>query len=137
MTKRGFEDKVVLVTGAATGIGRASAIAFAREGARLAIADIDDSEAQQTERLAIAEGAQVLRMRVDVADEQAGHSERTSSGDAARQNFSRSDGRARSRRKVACTRLADWQRVPLPGRPGFFRRAKADLVLQTVQLPLQ
>lgn len=68
MTRRSFEDKVVLVTGAATGIGRASAIAFAREGARLAIADIDDREARQTELLAIAEGAQVLRMRVDVAD---------------------------------------------------------------------
>ena len=68
MTTRSFEDKVVLVTGAATGIGRASAIAFAREGARLAIADVDDAQAQQTERLATAEGAQVLRLRVDVAD---------------------------------------------------------------------
>jgi len=68
MTPGSFENKVVLVTGAATGIGRASALAFAREGALLAIADIDDAQARETERLAIAEGAaQVLRLQVDVA----------------------------------------------------------------------
>jgi len=68
MTARSFENKVVLVTGAATGIGRASALAFAHEGALLAIADIDDAQSRETERLAIAEGAaHVLRLQVDVA----------------------------------------------------------------------
>lgn len=37
-----FENKVCLVTGAASGIGRATAIAFAEEGAKVALADIDD-----------------------------------------------------------------------------------------------
>ena len=37
----GLRDKVVLITGAASGIGRATAIAFAREGAALALVDLD------------------------------------------------------------------------------------------------
>ena len=37
----GLEDKIVLITGAAKGIGRATALAFAREGAQLALLDID------------------------------------------------------------------------------------------------
>jgi NAD(P)-dependent dehydrogenase (short-subunit alcohol dehydrogenase family) len=42
-----FQDKVVIITGGASGIGRASALAFAREGARVLIADID-AEATDT-----------------------------------------------------------------------------------------
>ncbi len=43
-----FQDKVVIITGSASGIGRASALAFAREGAQVLIADID---AEATARL--------------------------------------------------------------------------------------
>ncbi len=67
MTEKCFEGKVALITGAATGIGRATALAFAHEGARLAIADIDETETIETERLCTALGAQVLRIRADVA----------------------------------------------------------------------
>ena len=37
----GLDGKIVLITGSAQGIGRATALAFAREGARLALLDID------------------------------------------------------------------------------------------------
>ncbi len=67
MADRQFENRVALVTGAATGIGRATALAFAREGARLALADVDEAEASETERQCTALGAQVLRIRADVA----------------------------------------------------------------------
>ena len=43
-----LKDKVAVVTGAATGIGRASALLFAREGARVVIGDVNEVEAQQT-----------------------------------------------------------------------------------------
>jgi len=45
-------DKVAIITGAATGIGRVGAIMFAREGARVVCCDINDAEGRETVRLA-------------------------------------------------------------------------------------
>ena len=50
MTKQ-FEGKVALVTGAASGIGRASALAFAREGAKTVVADVLVKGGEETERI--------------------------------------------------------------------------------------
>jgi NAD(P)-dependent dehydrogenase (short-subunit alcohol dehydrogenase family) len=41
-------NKVVVVTGGASGVGRATAFAFAREGARVVIGDIDSAGAENT-----------------------------------------------------------------------------------------
>ena len=43
-----FKNKVVLITGAGSGIGQAAAVAFAREGARIAVADISPKAADET-----------------------------------------------------------------------------------------
>ncbi len=43
-----FKDKVVLVTGESSGIGRTSALAFAKEGAKVIIADINVLKAEET-----------------------------------------------------------------------------------------
>lgn len=65
-----FQGKSVLVTGAAGGIGRASAVAFAAEGANLVIADIKDSLGE-TGELCRAQGARVQPLLLDIAAEHA------------------------------------------------------------------
>jgi len=64
-----LSGKVAIVTGASSGIGRASAIAFAREGARVVVADIDQRGGEETAALIAAEGNQAFLVRVDVARE--------------------------------------------------------------------
>jgi NAD(P)-dependent dehydrogenase (short-subunit alcohol dehydrogenase family) len=46
-----FAGKVTFVTGAANGIGRATALAFAREGANVVIADVSEKGNQETARM--------------------------------------------------------------------------------------
>ena len=63
-----FKGKAVVVTGAASGIGREIALAFARRGARLAVADIDATRLQGTGEELEGMGAEVHVHVVDVAD---------------------------------------------------------------------
>lgn len=62
-----LEGKIALVTGAGTGIGRATAILFAREGAKVAIAEIDKKSGEETAHLA---GAGAVAMPTDVREEE-------------------------------------------------------------------
>jgi NAD(P)-dependent dehydrogenase (short-subunit alcohol dehydrogenase family) len=66
LSMRSFQDRVVVITGAASGIGRALACAFAKEGSRLALADVDVAGLAETARLAGA--ADCLTETVDVSD---------------------------------------------------------------------
>ena len=61
-----LKNKVVLVTGAASGIGRAIAMVAAREGARLVLSDIDAHAGQETVKQVRALGAEVLFAASDV-----------------------------------------------------------------------
>jgi NAD(P)-dependent dehydrogenase (short-subunit alcohol dehydrogenase family) len=70
---RDLAGKVAAVTGAASGIGRALALALAREGARLAISDVDEAGLAETARAVAAAGARVVAARVDVAEREAVH----------------------------------------------------------------
>jgi NAD(P)-dependent dehydrogenase (short-subunit alcohol dehydrogenase family) len=62
-----FDGKVALVTGAASGIGRASALAFARNGAKTVVVDIIVEGGEETVRLIKAAGGEALFVRTDVA----------------------------------------------------------------------
>ncbi len=65
-----FIEKIALITGGSTGIGRATALAFAREGASVAIADIAEDAAQETVRLVQEIGAKALFIKTNVANPQ-------------------------------------------------------------------
>lgn len=65
-----MEGKVIVITGAASGIGRAAAIMFAEAGARLAIADWNRDGVEETAGLVSQLGAEVSAFQVDVANEQ-------------------------------------------------------------------
>jgi NAD(P)-dependent dehydrogenase (short-subunit alcohol dehydrogenase family) len=64
------EGKVVLVTGAASGIGRASALVFAREGAKVVACDIDEKGGDETLGLVREAGGEGEFLRTDVAREE-------------------------------------------------------------------
>lgn len=62
-----FEGKVALVTGAAGGIGRASARAFARDGAAVMVVDVDDERGAETVALITTDGGAAEYVHADVA----------------------------------------------------------------------
>jgi NAD(P)-dependent dehydrogenase (short-subunit alcohol dehydrogenase family) len=78
-TNGSFKDEVAFVTGAASAIGRAAALAFTREGASVAAADVSERGNQETVRMIEEAGGRALAIRCDVA--------RTGSDPALRAQF--------------------------------------------------
>lgn len=62
-----LQDKVALITGAASGIGRETALLFAREGAQVVAIDVNDSEGEQTVQMILEEGGRALYIHADVS----------------------------------------------------------------------
>jgi len=62
-----LKDKVALITGGGSGIGRATAVRFANEGARIVVADLDEAGVNETARLIAEAGGQALGVSGDVA----------------------------------------------------------------------
>ncbi|MCI1395688.1 MAG: SDR family NAD(P)-dependent oxidoreductase, partial [Acetobacter peroxydans] len=60
--------KVALVTGAANGIGRATALLLAREGARVFVTDLKEQEGAQVVQEIVQAGGQASFLRLDTAD---------------------------------------------------------------------
>ncbi|MEV0436557.1 SDR family oxidoreductase [Nocardia sp. NPDC050413] len=70
-TRREFDDHLVVVTGAGSGIGRETALAFARLGAEVVLSDIDELAAKRTAELVAAEGGVAHAYPLDVSDQDA------------------------------------------------------------------
>ncbi|MEI7771858.1 MAG: SDR family oxidoreductase [Chloroflexales bacterium] len=64
---QGFHHKAVVITGGGGGIGRATALAFARAGSRLMVGDLDRAAADATVELIVAEGGEAYALGCDVA----------------------------------------------------------------------
>ncbi len=64
-----LKDKVAIITGAASGIGKEIATVYTREGAKVAIADINQAAADATARELDPSGKRVIGVAMDVTDE--------------------------------------------------------------------
>jgi NAD(P)-dependent dehydrogenase (short-subunit alcohol dehydrogenase family) len=61
-----FAGKTIVITGAASGIGRATALIFAREGANVVCADVNEAGARDTAAAVNGKGSQALALKTDV-----------------------------------------------------------------------
>jgi NAD(P)-dependent dehydrogenase (short-subunit alcohol dehydrogenase family) len=82
-----FNDKVALVTGATSGIGRATALAFAREGAKVVVSGRRETEGTDTIREIQSKGGEAIFLRADITVESDVHM----LVDAARSTYGRLD----------------------------------------------
>jgi NAD(P)-dependent dehydrogenase (short-subunit alcohol dehydrogenase family) len=63
------QDKSALVTGGASGIGRSTALVFAREGARVLVCDVDDANGEAVAKEIVGAGGEARFLHVDVTQE--------------------------------------------------------------------
>ncbi|MFD5765392.1 glucose 1-dehydrogenase [Streptomyces sp. NPDC127049] len=124
-----FHGKTAFVTGAASGIGRATALAFAHAGARVALADLSADGLHETARLIAADGGEALTLTCDVTSEEdvqaavAETVDRFGSLDAAFNNA----GVEQPVQSAADTTKDDWDRILGVSLTGAFLCTRAQI----------
>jgi NAD(P)-dependent dehydrogenase (short-subunit alcohol dehydrogenase family) len=108
-----FSGKVAIVTGAAMGIGRASALGFARAGAAVVIADVDEAGGRETVTLAEADGGRAIFVPTDVSSEESVTAMvATTIAEFGRLDYAHNNaGVAGDQHDVADLPTAEWDRV--------------------------
>ena len=66
-----FENKSIVITGAASGIGRATALAFAKEGGKIMVSDVNEAGGKETVGMIQKQGGEAAFFKADVSDQQA------------------------------------------------------------------
>lgn len=125
-----FEGKVALVTGGASGIGRATALAFAAEGARVLVVDQNGAGAHDTTQLIRAAGGVGETMRADISDYgqcQAMVARALSAFGALHIAFNNAGIPSSLAFKVHEIDVADWQRLIGVNLGGVFNSIKAEV----------
>ncbi|WP_435065346.1 glucose 1-dehydrogenase [Halobaculum sp. EA56] len=126
-----FEDKVAFVSGAAGGIGRATALAFACEGANVVVADIDEVGNQKTAELIEEMGSHALAVTCDLRESE----DVQAALDAAIEEFGRLDyacnnaGVEQGPEKTAELDEDEWDRIVDTDLRGVFLSMKYEIPL--------
>ena len=130
-----FTGKVAFVTGAASGIGQATAVAFARAGAGVVVADVADDGNRETARMVEAAGGRALAVTCDVTRSE----EVKAALDQAVDAFGRLDvafnnaGAEQEVKPAAATTEEEWDRIIAINLRGVFLCLKYEIPLMLKQ----